>query len=430
MRKFIGILSALVIILAGCSSSTTTDADTGDGKLVIWSFFEGPPKMALDEFEEATGSEVEFVTIGYGDFQTKLNTVIGTEDQPDIVALERGFVGTYLNSENFMNLEDIEGVDQDKLSAYQENTSVPTAGPGIVDGKVKALSYGVNSSAFFYRSDLASQCLNINSVEEMEAATKTLDDYYKLNDELKASDDATCSKMSLFSSPDYYTGLIQQAGMYSVDTENNIYTISSDFADILNVIKDNNENGLVYSPQDDKTQITSGNSSDAILGNLSLAWATQVAEEYDQPGKWAIADTPLDFSAGGTYLAVTNTADQDLVSEYLNMTFLNEDWYIDNMDTFNIVGNEEIMNKYFEDHDGSNDYYGGQNSALKLVEIDQEVETYDEPTIYDSGIGTAIDEVITGYTVDGTIKTTDDAIQQLSDKITSTYPDLTVEIEQ
>lgn len=429
MKKLLGILSALIIILAGCSSSADTVANTGDGKLVIWSFFEGPPKMALDEFEEATGSEVEFVTIGYGDFQTKLNTVIGTDDQPDIVALERGFVGTYLGSDNFVNFSDIAGIDQEKLTAYKENTSTPTAGPGIVDEEVKALSWGVNSSAFFYRSDLASQCLGIESVEEMEAATQSLEDYYNLNEQLKQSSDATCSNMSLFSSPDYYTGLLQQAGMYQVDTDNKTYTIPAEFSDILDTIKANNDSGLVYSPQDDKTQITSGNSNDAILGNLSLAWATQVAEEYQQPGQWAIADTPLDFSAGGTYLAVTNTADQDLVSEYLNMTFLNEDWYIENMDTFNIIGNEEVMSKYFDEHDGSNEYYGGQNSALKLVEIDQQVDSYDEPTLYDSGIGTALDEVVTAYTVDGTIKTTDEAKQALSDKITSTYPELTVEIE-
>ncbi len=428
MKKIISILALAILALTGCGSSASSYE--GDDVLTIWSFFEGPPKMALDYYAEQTGNQVEFVTVSYGDFQTKLNTVIGTEDQPDIVALERGFVGTFLSSDNFLPLNDLEGIDQDKVNSYKENTSIPTAGPGIIDDEVKAISWGVNSSAFFYRSDLASQCLGINSVEEMEAATQDVSDYLALQEELRASDDATCNKMSVLSYPDYQAGLLQQAGMYKVDLDTNTYTITKEFSNVLDEIKSNNENGMVYSPQADKTQIVAGNSSDAFLGNISPAWGTQVAEEYEQPGQWAIADTPLDFSAGGTYLAVTNTADQDMVSEFLGMTFLNDQWYLDNMSTFNIVANKSVMDQYFESTDGSNDYYGGQNSALKLVDIDSQVTAYDEATPFDSGIGTSIDEVVTAYATDGTIATTDEAVSTLKDKIQAIYPALNIEVEE
>lgn len=328
-----------------------------------------------------------------------------------------------------LNYSEIEGIDQDKLSTIQADLSKGISGPGYVNDEMKGISWGVTSSAFFYRSDLASQCLDINSVEEMEAATQNIEDYATLYDKLQSSSDETCSSMSLLSYPDYQSGLIQQLGMFSADIENSTYIIPAEFADVLDIIKTNNEDGLVFSPQGDKTQIITANQNDQALGYVQAAWATQVAEEYEQPGKWAIAATPLKYTAGGTYLAVSSSADQDLVSEFLNMTFLDEDWYIDNMDLFGMVPNETVMNKYFENHDGSNDYYSGQNVAQKLVEIGGGVEDYDLATPYDSGISTSITEVITAYAIDGTVGTTDEAIQMLSDKISTLYPDLTVEVE-
>lgn len=427
MKKFIYLIGISVLILTGCSTSANS---MGDDKLVIWSFFEGPPKLALDTYEDETGNNVEFVKISYDDFQTKLNTVIGTSDQPDIVALEKTYVGSYITNDNFMNYEDLEGIDVQELEDYKQNTSIATAGPGMIDNKVKGISWGVNSSAFFYRSDLASECLNINSIEDMEKKTQSISGYYNLQDELRNSTNDTCSSMSLISYPDYVDGLIQRTGMLKIDQKNKKYVIPKDYDELLKIVKYNNDNGVIYSPQDDKTQVMAGNEMDAFLGNIAPAWATQEAEEYNQPGKWAIADTPLDFSAGGTYLAVTNTADQDMVSDYFNMTFLNEDWYLENMNTFNIVANKKIMNDYFENNEGDNPYYGGENSAQKLVEIDNKVEDYDEVTPYDSGIVAALNENIAAYAIDGTISSTIDAKSSLKSSIETTYPDLTVEIEE
>lgn len=427
MKKLLGLLVAFVVVLAGCGSGG--GAAEGDDVLTIWSFFEGPPKEALDYYAEQTGNEVDFVTISYEDFQTKLNTVVGTDDAPDMIALERGFMGNYIQSDNFLNLSDVEGIDQDKLATIEEDSSAGIAGPGYVNDEMKGISWGVTSSAFFYRSDLASQCLDINSVEEMEAATQTVEDYATLYETLQSSSDETCSSMSLLSYPDYQAGLLQQIGMYKVDTDNSTYTIPSQFADVLDIIKTNNDDGLVFSPQGDKTQIITANQNDQALGYIQAAWGTQVAEEYDQSGQWAIAATPLQYTAGGTFLTVTNNADQDMVSEFLNMTFLDEDWYMDNMDSFGMIPNEKVMNEYFENHDGSNEYYSGQNVSQKLVEIAGQTEDYDPVTPYDSGIGTSITEVITAYAIDGTVSTTDEAIQMLSDKISTLYPDLTVEVE-
>lgn len=99
MKRLLGLLVAFVVVLAGCGSGG--GAAEGDDILTVWSFFEGPPKAALDYYAEQTGTQVDFVTISYGDFPTKLNTVVGTDNAPDIVALDRAFMGNYITSDDF-----------------------------------------------------------------------------------------------------------------------------------------------------------------------------------------------------------------------------------------------------------------------------------------------------------------------------------------
>lgn len=425
MKKIVGILTALILVLAGCSSGTSADVShEGDGKLTIWGFYEGAPKAALDYYAEQTGKDVEYQTVGWEDFQTKINTVIGTDDAPDILLLERSFMGNYVPSDNIISLDALMG-DDEQFQAYKDTTAIATQGPGIVNDEVKAIGWENTASAFFYRSDLASQCLDINSVEEMEAATQSVDDYMKLYEELQASDDETCSSMALLSKPAFATGYLQTLGAYNFNDDGS-YTVPADFADGLENLKTAMDSGMVYSPTADETQITAGTQKDAFLGNIIAAWATQDTILYDQPGQWAIADTPLDFTAGGSYIAVTTNADTDMVKEFLDMTFLNADWLVDNMETFGMVGNETIMNQYLENADGTNDYFGGENTVKKFAEINEGIDYYVPVTPYDSGLGGAIDEAWTGYAIDHTYSTPEEAIDAFVAEVNSLYPSLTV----
>lgn len=382
----------------------------------------------MDYYEKETGKKVEYQTIGWDDYQTKINTVLGTDDAPDLLMLERSFMGTYIGTDNILSMEQLLA-DDEQFNTYKENTAVATAGPGMVNDEVKAIGWENTAAAFFYRSDLASKCLDINSVEEMENETKTWDGYVKLFDKLKSSSDEACSKMAMFAYPDYRDGFLTDAGAYKLQDDGS-YVITEDYGKALETLKENVDNGMVYSPDSDKTQITSGNADDKILGNISPAWGTQAVLEYQQPGKWAVADTPLDYSSGGTYLAATPQADTAMVKEFLDMTFLNEQWLIDNMDTFGMVGNETIMNKYLETTDGSNDYFGGQNTVEKFAKINDAIKDYTPVSAYDAGIGTALKEVYDGYVVNGTIKTVDDAKTQVEEKLKSLYPTLEITIEK
>lgn len=431
MKKILTIIAAFVLVLAGCSNGSSNEtADVtheGDDVLTIWGFYEGAPKVAMDYYEEQTGNQVEYQTIGWDDYQTKLNTVLGTSDAPDMLMLERSFMGTYLGSDNILSMEDLLA-DDEQFQAYKDTTALATMGPGSVNDEVKAIGWENSASAFFYRTDLASQCLDINSVEEMEAATTDFEGYIDLYNKLQESDDDTCNSMSVFGYPDYYVGFYSAAGAYKI-SEDGTYTISNAYGEALEELKELVDSGIVFSPDGDKTQVVSGNSDNKILGSISPAWGTQAVLEYEQPGLWAVADTPLDYTSGGTYLAATPQADTKMVQEFLDMTFLNEEWLINNMDTFGMVGNETIMNKYLETTSGENEYFGGQNTVAKFAEINDQITDYDPVTVYDSGIGSSIDEIYEAYVLSGTIDSIDEAKEQLKSKLNGLYPELTVEIE-
>lgn len=430
MKKLMSLLTIGILVLAGCSTGGSSGSveNVGDEVLTIWGFYEGAPKVAMDYYEQQTGKKVEYQTIGWDDYQTKLNTVLGTDDAPDMLMLERSFMGTYLTTENILPMETLLA-DDEQFKAYKENTAIATSGPGMVEDQVKAIGWENTASAFFYRSDLAKKCLSINSVEEMEAATETWDGYTQLYDKLKASDDATCSKMAMFGYSDLNDGFLNDAGAYKLE-EDGSYLISKEYGKTLDTLKEIADTGMIYSPAREKTQVVSGNSKDLILGNISAAWATQAVLEYEQPGQWAVADTPLDFTAGGTFLAATPQADTAMVKEFLDMTFLNEEWLVNNMDTFGMVGNEKVMNQYLETTDGANEYFGGQNTVAKFAEINSNINDYTPVSVYDSGISTSLKEVYEAYVVTGTIKSADDAKVELQKKLQSLYPTLEVKIEE
>lgn len=428
MKKIVVSIFSLVLILSGCTSSNEVDfsSDGGDDVLTIWAFYEGVPKVATDYFAEQTGIKVDFQTIGRDDYEAKLNTVIGTEDAPDIIMFEKTFMGSYLENPGIVSLDDML-VDDEEFKAYKDNTALSTQGPGIINDEVKAIGWENTSSAFFYRSDLASECLNINSVDEMEAATKTEKDFLGLQDKLKSSSNEKCSKMSLLSYPDFRKGALQEVGAF--DIVDGKYVITTEFGELLDELKTLVDESVIYSPQSDKTQIISGNEQDAFLGNISPAWGTYVAEEYEQPGQWAIAESPLKYSDGGTYLAVSTNADFNIVQQFFDMTFFNEEWLVDNMSSFGLIGNEKVMNKYLETADGENPYYGGENTVEKFSDISKSITDYAPVTKYDAGLSDSLDAVIEEYAVNGTVKTVDEAKELLKSKLNGLYPDLEVTIE-
>lgn len=429
MKKvFLAILVLLSLIACGKKSGeATTEAEvkkTGDGKLVIWGFFEGMPKQALDEWAKATGKPVEYQTIGWGDYQTKLNTVLGTPDAPDMVLLERSFMGQFLPTDNFLTIADL-WKDKPEMQNYLANTDKGVLGQVSPNGVVKAVGWENTSGAFYYRKDMAEKYLGVKTPEEMEALIPTQDAFIGLMSEFEKKAPGT----KFLTRNALSTIELTVSGAYNFQADGT-YVITKRVQEGLKNIKDYFNKGNFYTPAYDKTAVLNGTKENKFFGALEPAWAVQDIKEWDQSGLWQIANSPFKWTAGGTFMAVTTNADQDLAWDFLSKTFLNEEWVLKNMSGFGMVANSKLMNDYISKEGISgNDYFGGQNTIKKFAEISASITSVIPATAYDSGLGTALGDIVNGLTVDATIKDEVEAVNKLKEALNLLYPDLKVTIE-
>lgn len=427
MKKLF-LLLVILATLISCSkkegASNDEKSKVGDGKLIIWGFFEGMPKQALDEWSKATGKIVEYQTIGWADYQTKLNTVLGTADAPDIVLLERSFMGQFLPTDNFLPIGEL-WKDKPEMQNYLNNTDKGVLGQGAPNGVVKAVGWENTSGAFYYRKDMAEKYLGVKTPEEMEALISTPDSFIKLMTEFESK-----AKGTKFLTRNALS-LVEMAtsGAYNFEADGS-YKISKKMQEGFKNIKKYYAMNNFYTPAYDKTAVLNGTKKDKFFGALEPAWSVQDIKEWNQPGLWQIANPPFKWVTGGTFMAVTTNADQDLAWDFLSKTFLNEEWLLKNMEGFGMIANSKLMNNYItKSGAGKNDYFGGQNTIKKFSEISASITQVIPATMYDSGLGTAIEDVINGLTVDGTIKNEVEAATKLKEALSLLYPDLKVIIE-
>lgn len=427
MKKvFLAILVLLTLLACGKKEETTTveTPKTGDGKLVIWGFFEGMPKQALDEWAKATGKQVEYQTIGWGDYQTKLNTVLGTPDAPDMVLLERSFMGQFLPTDNFLTISDL-WKDKVEMQNYLKNTDKGVLGQVSPNGAVKAVGWENTSGAFYYRKDLAEKVLGVKTPEEMEALIPTQEAFVKLMSEFEKK----VPKTKFLTRNALSTIELSVSGAFNV-AQDGSYVITKRIQEGFKNIKNYYTMNNFYTPSYDKTSILNGAKDDKFFGALEPAWAVQDIKEWNQKGLWQIANSPFKWTAGGTFMAVTTNADQDLAWDFLSKTFLNEEWLVKNMEGFGMIANSKLMGDYItKSGTAGNEYFGGQNTIKKFADISASITQVIPCTPYDSGLGTALGDIVNGLTVDSTIKDEVEATTKLKEALNLLYPDLKVTIE-
>jgi hypothetical protein len=270
---------------------------------------------------------------------------------------------------------------------------------------------------------MAKKYLGVNTVAEMEALISTKEKFVELMPEFEKK----AGGVKFMSANSLTSILMRISGAYNVQADGS-YVITKEIEEAFRDVMDFHKMGHYYTPvYDDKTMITNGAKNGKFFSHMYPAWAVQEIMEWDQPGKWAIANPPFKFTMGGTFIAVTNTADKDLVWDFLSSTFLNEKWILENMTGFGMVANAKIMNEYLAGSDvGGNEYFGGQNTIAKFAEISAGIDNVIPTSIYDAGLSKVMEDITNGLTVDGTISNEKEAVNKLKKELATLYPDLKI----
>lgn len=413
---------ATIFALGVVSLRKQSEKIDSEAELTIWSYYTGAHNDAIETYEEETGNYVHYEGIGYDNYGTKINTVLGTDEEPDIIVIDPDMMGRYIDSDDFLNFDDVFSGD-DLYDEYIDNTSSSLLSLGNVDGKQKAISFENSSSVFYYRSDLAEQCLGISSPEEMEAATETISDYQTLFDKLQANDDSAC-QMSLFATGDYKEALLN-LDYYFIETEEGL-EIKDDVYTIVEKLSELDSSKLAYSKNGSKQFLKEENEENRFLGDVSSVNKMLEIYNFDQPGKWAIVDTPIDYVDGGPYFLISKNANVDAVKEYFDLTFFNQEWLSNNIDNLGIIDYSEVMSGESLSEYDFEQYFNDDNIYLRLTEISKNNSSNKHASKYDDGALAVLKGVYSEYSL-GEISTEEKIRNKIIDDMNNYYPTVNVE---
>lgn len=171
MKKISIIFTVILVLTMALSSCAKTPGQKT--VLNVWSFTNEIQTMAI-AFEK-THPDVDVVytmiPMTNGEYQTKLMATLGTDQVPDVVALEAAFVKQYVESDFLADLKSL-NADVKKADVYPFVTEV-----GTYDGVLKALSYQATPGALFYRRSLAKEYFGTDDPVEMQKILGDMDKY-------------------------------------------------------------------------------------------------------------------------------------------------------------------------------------------------------------------------------------------------------------
>lgn len=401
--KYYSIIILFVIIFAIGMLLLTRQQNDYD--LELWSYYSGGHNVAINEFNENSDYNIKFTGVAADNYTTKLDSVMGTEDMPDIIMLNSSDLGHYVYSDQFLDFDQIFKEDN-AYTNFKLEASEAGLNLGNSDGQQKAIKFENSNSIFVYRSDLASECLGIQSPTEMNAATTEYTDYSDLYIQLQNSDNKMCNELSMFATSEYTNYLQNPNNIISKD-----YQVNTKVATWLEWIKSNIDTNLVYSRYGQYQDLIEDSNENKFFGDITTVNKLRSIYDFQQSGKWAVAQTPITYQGESSYFLISKDANLDAVVEFFDSTYFNKEWLASNINDIGIIENEQIMNDNNYSAIDLNSYFTNENLQQTLNEATDAKINNNNATTFDYGIRNAISGVMNDY-IDGQIQK-----NQLVDKI-------------
>ena len=168
------VLSMVLVACGGKDSGSADELNLDEAvTLNVWSFTNEIQTMAIAFEGKYPNVDVVYTMIPMtdGEYQTKIKAAIGTEDVPDVVALEAAFVKEWVEADFLANLNDLLPLTEE-LQTYPSVVEV-----GTYDGVTKAYSYQATPGAYEYRRSIATECLGTDDPDQVQAMVADLDKF-------------------------------------------------------------------------------------------------------------------------------------------------------------------------------------------------------------------------------------------------------------
>lgn len=435
------------------------EPEAGKTVLNVWSFTNEILTMAV-AFEK-THPDVDVVytmiPMTNGEYQTKLLATLGTDQVPDVVALEAAFVKSYVESDFLADIGDLQ-VYADELKMYPFVYEV-----GMADGVHRAYAYQATPGALFYRRSLAMEYFGTDDPVEMQELLGDFDKYIAAAEVVKEKSDGNTYMVA--SNGDFQNLFFANREQpWVVDGKLTVDPMVEKMVETVKTFRDNGYEARAtqwqegwFAGMNDTLQDAAGNPK-KVFSYFLPTWglpyvlypnSTSADGASTTKGDWAVIEGPLPYQWGGTWLGVMeDTKQMDLAKEFIRFCTLDEEnltnWatgvytneYLKAIDpnvpddqyqaAGDFVGSQVVVEKItasFDDSEMSN-FLGGQNSYGGFAAAAPSVNARLMQGS-DDAIQRALNDPLNSY-LEGTV-TLEEMWTLWKDAVRNEFPDLIIE---
>jgi ABC-type glycerol-3-phosphate transport system substrate-binding protein len=420
MKKVVVILLSLMVAVSVMAEGK---------KLVVWSFTDELQKMVGYYQKDNPGANIEFVLVPNDVYQSKLKPVLQSgQGAPDVFALESAYVKGYVNSGWMGDVSSINTKD-----TLQYTKDVTTDNKGVVRG----LSWQGTPGAYFYRRSLAKKYLGTDDPAKVQAMISDLGKFAATAEKLKKE---SAGKAVIISSlGDLFQ--VFKSGRKDAWVKNNTFIVDPVMEKLMDIAKTFHDKG--YEGKQGQWGEgwfagMKGALADAkgqpieVLGYFLPTWglhyvlkpnAKSADGKLDTTGDWAMAQGPIPYFWGGTwvtYYAKSQNKEEALkLIAYLTTSekFLTA-WA---KDTGDFVSNTKVVAAIKDSY--KEPFLGGQNHYAAFAALAGNINAK-VLSGYDQEIESIFQEQMTAYVNGEKDKKT--AIKDLKDAVASQFPDIKV----
>lgn len=350
-KRILSVLLAatfLATLLAGCSSSSSSDAtegttteaaaDTSDtsaeaeaestsaeasGDVVTITYWgwDSDYYQPMMEAYEALHSEVHFepTAVEWGDMLTRAQQALASGSAlPTIIAMDNTLIENWKQMDIFVDLRDY-GFDN---SQYVDNLAEKVVKE---DGSVIGVESSINPAAIAYKRDLALEYFGTDDPDELFDMFSSYDDYVTRGAEIYDQTDGT---VYLFHSGQAVAEWLYFASdVQNMDGDTLNYT--SKMTDVMSKLIALRDANAVDTYQSGTPEANATYADDIHIFYPTPNWGLNYyikGNDPDGSGNWGLMHAPVDYNHGGSAHGITSSAtDEEKQAAYDFLTWVHED---------------------------------------------------------------------------------------------------------
>jgi multiple sugar transport system substrate-binding protein len=420
MKKVVAILLSLMV-----ASSVFAEGS----KLVVWSFTDELQKMIGYYQKDNPGVQIEFVLVPNDVYQSKLKPVLQSgQGAPDVFALEAGYVKGYVSS-GWMG--DVGSIPAPDTMQYTKDVVTDA------NGKVRALSWQATPGAYFYRRSLAKKYLGTDDPAKVQAMISDLGKFVATAEKLKKESAGKCVIVS--SGGDLFQ--VFKSGRKDPWVKNGVFVLDPVMEKLLDIEKTFHEKGYDadqgqwgegwFAGMKGALADAKGNPVE-VFGYLLPTWglhyvlktnAKSADGKLDTTGDWAMAQGPIPYFWGGTWVTYYTKTKQKAEALKLIAYLTTNEKFLTTWakETGDLVSNLKVVDAIKATY--KEPFLGGQNHYAAFADM---TKTINAKILSgsDQEIESIFQEQMAAYRNGEKDKKT--AIADLKEAVSSQFPDLKV----